>query len=126
MSRKRKFSRSHLFSSSLICVICGRVLPSPHDKDCTRLVQALARRLATAERRPWPEQPVPVALVITELDVGGAEKSLVTLATGLNRRCWAPRVFALGPEAPLAAPIRAAGVEVECLGIDPRRPVRAR
>jgi starch synthase (maltosyl-transferring) len=68
---------------------------------------------------------VPVALVITELDVGGAEKALAALAAGLCRARWSPRVIALGPEAPLAAPIRAAGVPVECLGVDPRRPARA-
>lgn len=88
-------------------------------------MQALARRLATAARRPWPDRPVPVALVITELDVGGAEKALVALATGLDRRRWHPKVYALGPEAPMAAAARAGGVEVECLGVDARRPGRA-
>jgi starch synthase (maltosyl-transferring) len=90
-------------------------------------VQALARRLAATAgaRRPWPGAPVPVALVITELDVGGAEKALVTLARGLDRRRWEPSVIALGPEAPLAEPVRAAGVSCECLGVDPRRPLRA-
>jgi glycosyltransferase involved in cell wall biosynthesis len=66
-----------------------------------------------------------VTLVITELDVGGAEKALVSLATGLDRRRWRPTVIALGSEAPLAAPLRAAGVAVECLGVDARRPGRA-
>ena len=37
-----------------------------------------------------------VALVITELDVGGAERQLVSLATGLDRRWFKPRVYALG------------------------------
>jgi starch synthase (maltosyl-transferring) len=68
---------------------------------------------------------VPVALVITELDVGGAEKALVALASGLDRRRWAPAVIALGPEAPLAGPVRAAGVPCECLAVDPGRPARA-
>jgi starch synthase (maltosyl-transferring) len=68
---------------------------------------------------------VPVALVITELDVGGAEKAMVALATGLDCRRWDPRVIALGPEAALAGPIRKAGVPLTCLGVDPRRPVRA-
>jgi starch synthase (maltosyl-transferring) len=88
-------------------------------------MQSLARRLATAPRQPWPERPVPLALVITELDVGGAEKALVSLVAGLNRQRWHPRVIALGPEAPMAAPIRAAEVEVVCLSVDPRRPLRA-
>src|SRR5262249_21640735 len=89
-------------------------------KDYNRPVQPLARRLAetASARRPWPAGPVPVALVITELDVGGAEKALVALATGLDRRRWRPAVVALGPEAPLAAPLRAAGVECTCLAVD--------
>ena len=44
-------------------------------------MHSLARRLATAPRRPWPDRPVPVALVITGLDVGGAEKAMAGLAT---------------------------------------------
>ena len=68
---------------------------------------------------------MPIALVITELDVGGAERALVNLATGLDRRRWSPTVVALGPDAPLAAPLRDAEVPVHCLGVDPRRPIRA-
>ncbi|RUL83113.1 glycosyltransferase [Tautonia sociabilis] len=85
----------------------------------------MARRLATAPRRPWPGRPVPVALVITELDVGGAERALVSLATGLDRSRWEPSVVALGPEGPMAQPMREQGIRVDCLGVDPRRPVRA-
>lgn len=91
-------------------------------------MQALARRLAetaAAGGRPWPAAPVPVALVITELDPGGAEKALVRLATGLDRRRWDPTVVALGPEAELAGPLRESGVETICLGVDPRRPIQA-
>jgi glycosyltransferase involved in cell wall biosynthesis len=68
---------------------------------------------------------VPVSLVITELDVGGAEKALVNLATRLDRTRWRPSVIALGPEAALAQPIRESGLAVDCLGVDPRRPVVA-
>jgi len=85
----------------------------------------MARRLATAPRRPWPDRPLAVSLVITELDPGGAEKALVALATGLDRRRWSPGVIALGPEAGLAAAARSAGLDVVCLGVDPRRPLRA-
>jgi len=88
-------------------------------------LRSLARRLATAPRRPWPDRPVPIALAITGLDVGGAERALVALATGLDRRRWLPSVVALGGEGALAAPLRAAGIEVACLGVDPRRPVGA-
>lgn len=63
--------------------------------------------------------------MITELDIGGAEKSLVSLATGLNKERWSIRVFALGPEAPLATPLRNSGIAVTCLDVSPRNPVRA-
>ncbi len=85
-------------------------------------MEGLTRRLATAPRAPWPGRPVPLALVITDLDVGGAERALVALATGLDRRRWRPSVVALGGEGPLAGPLREAGIGVECLGVDPRRP----
>ena len=88
-------------------------------------MQALARRLATAPKDPWPSEPVPVALAITDLDVGGAERALVALATGLDPRHWRVSVVALSGEGALAAPLREAGIAVECLGVDPRRPLRA-
>ena len=88
-------------------------------------MQALTRRVAVAPSRPRPDRPIPVALAITELDLGGAERALAALATGLDRRRWRPTVVALGPEGELAAPIRAAGIEVRCLDVDPRRPGRA-
>src|SRR5437763_1676262 len=88
-------------------------------------MQSLARRLATAPRAPWPDRPVPIALVITELDVGGAERALVSLATGLDRRRWAPAVVALGAEVALVGPLRGAGGWSKLQGVDPRRPWRA-
>ncbi len=39
-----------------------------------------------------------LALVITELEVGGAERCLVNLATGLDRRQFSPVVYSLGPK----------------------------
>ena len=77
--------------------------PSPDD----------LRRPAPALARP----PVPVALVITDLDVGGAERALVALATGLDRRRWSPSVVGLGGEGALAGPLRAAGIPVDCLDV---------
>jgi glycosyltransferase involved in cell wall biosynthesis len=88
-------------------------------------MQALARRLATAPRRPWPDRPVRLTLVITDLDVGGAERALVALATGLDRRRWLPSVACLAAEGPLAEPLRAAGIETVCLGANRRRPFQA-
>ena len=61
-----------------------------------------------------------VALVITELDVGGAERQLVQLATGLDRRFFKPRVYALGAAPPpgrdtLVRELQAAEVPVDFL-----------
>jgi starch synthase (maltosyl-transferring) len=66
-----------------------------------------------------------VALVITDLDIGGAERALVALATGLDRRRWAPAVIALGPEGPLAGSLRRADLPVTCLAVGRRGPGRA-
>ncbi|MFO7901202.1 MAG: glycosyltransferase [Planctomycetota bacterium] len=48
--------------------------------------------------------PIPsetsVAFVITELEVGGAERCLVNLATGLDRTRFEPAVFVLAPPPP--------------------------
>ena len=93
----------------------GRMLTQP----------PLARRLATAPRHPWPDEPVPVALVITDLDVGGAERALVALATGLDRSRWRPSVVSLSGPGALVEPLQTAGIGVTCLGVDPRKPVRA-
>ena len=88
-------------------------------------MQSLQKRISSEPQTPWPPEPVPVALVITELDVGGAEKMLVELATRLDRHLWAPRVYALGPEAAMANHLRTAGIPVCCLGVNPRRPVQS-
>lgn len=88
-------------------------------------MQSLAKRLATVVRRPWPDPPVPVCLVITDLDVGGAERALVALATRLDRRRWDPSVIALGNEGALVAPLRQAGIETICLDVARERPFQA-
>lgn len=59
--------------------------------------------------------PIRIVFCITELDVGGAERALVTLATGLDREQFSPTVICLGPEAALCVPLREAGIEVYCL-----------
>jgi starch synthase (maltosyl-transferring) len=68
---------------------------------------------------------VPISLVITDLDVGGAERALVALATRIDRRRWRPSVIGLSPEGRLAEPLRAAGIETECLDVSRRRPIHA-
>lgn len=44
-----------------------------------------------------PENATRIALLITELAVGGAEKCLTNLAIGLRKRGFAPSVISLGP-----------------------------
>ncbi len=85
-------------------------------------MQSLTRRLESAQLRPRPSFPVPIALAITDLDVGGAERALMNLAVRLDRRRWAPVVIGLSGEGALADPIRRAGIPCECLGLDRRRP----
>ena len=87
-------------------------------------MQTLERRLATAGSHPWPDRPVRIALVITDLDVGGAERALVNLATRLDRRRWAPIVIALGSEGRLVEVLRQAGLPFKCLGGSRRRPLQ--
>ncbi len=60
--------------------------------------------------------PVPIAFCITDLDAGGAERTLVQIVTRLNRRRWSPHVFCLSSEGVLVAALREAGVPVTCFG----------
>lgn len=65
--------------------------------------------------------PLRLALCITELDIGGAERCLVELATRLDRRRFAPVVYALSaepaPTTPSLVPqLREAGIETHFLG----------
>ncbi len=47
--------------------------------------QSLSLRLARNEScRVWQEQPIPVALVITDLDAGGAERGAGLLGAALK------------------------------------------
>lgn len=67
-----------------------------------------------------------VALCITELDVGGAERCLVDLAVRLDRSRFEPVVYCLGPrpavaEASCVPPLEQAGIEVHCLGATRKR-----
>jgi glycosyltransferase involved in cell wall biosynthesis len=75
--------------------------------------------------RPWPDRPVPIALVITDLDVGGAERALVSLATRLDRARWRASVHCLGVPGQLNATLKEHGVPVTCLGANRRRPIQA-
>ena len=65
--------------------------------------------------------PIRIALCITELDAGGAERCLTELATRIDRSRFAPVVYCLAPppqreNASCLPALIAAGVEVHCLG----------
>ena len=73
---------------------------------------------AELERSSNPRNPRRVALVTTELGVGGAERNLVRLATGLDRTRFEPHVFALAEPPPAE---RSALVdELQVAGLTPR------
>lgn len=87
------------------------------------LTTTLESRLRSSVKRPRPQGPIPVSLVITELEVGGAERSLVELAIGLSRDRWSPSAIALGGPGPLVAPLEAAGIPTISLALNPRSPI---
>src|SRR5690349_4914284 len=64
----------------------AKLLPTP-------LSSSIREKVSTS--RPLPNSPLPLALVITELDFGGAEQALVNLATGLSRERFSPVVYSL-------------------------------
>lgn len=66
-----------------------------------------------------------VALVITDLDVGGAERALTALAMRLSPERWRVGVFCLSGPGALADVIRNAGLPCECLDVNRRNPVQA-
>ncbi|ODT98123.1 MAG: glycosyltransferase [Planctomycetes bacterium SCN 63-9] len=92
-------------------------------------MQSLSDRLAAtsdlAQRRPWPDRPVRLTFAITDLDVGGAERALVSLATRLDRRRWQPSVICLSGEGELAKVLRQEGIPCNCLKVNPHHPLLA-
>ncbi len=66
-----------------------------------------------------------VLYVITELDIGGAERTLCELARRLDRQRFAPQVACLTGEGPLVEPLRDSGVPVHLLGACCKADLRA-
>ena len=67
------------------------------------------------------QSPIRIALVITELEVGGAERCLANLACGLDRTRFEPVVYCLAPRPlpprdALVTQLGEAGVPVRFLG----------
>lgn len=63
---------------------------------------------------PTPANPR-IAMVITELDSGGAEKAFVRVACGLQQHGWQVTVFSLRDAGPLTAELQASGITVIAL-----------
>ena len=89
--------------------------------------QSLSKRLARSAEasRIWQDQPIPVALVITDLNVGGAERALVSLTVRLNPQRWQPAVFCLDKRGLLVDTLLEANVPCECLNIRRQHPLQA-
>jgi glycosyltransferase involved in cell wall biosynthesis len=89
--------------------------------------QSLCHRLAITAKssRPWPDEPIAIALVITDLNVGGAERSLTALVTRLEPKRWRPAVFCLGGAGQLVDEIRQANVPCEYLNVRRQNPFQA-
>jgi glycosyltransferase involved in cell wall biosynthesis len=89
--------------------------------------QSLSQRLARSAESccVWKDQPIPVALVITDLDVGGAERALVSLALRLNPQRWRPAVFCLDKRGSLVDMLLQAKIQCECLSVRRQSPVQA-
>jgi len=63
--------------------------------------------------------------VITDLNVGGAERALVSLAVHLNQSRWQPTIFCLGKPGPLVDVLNKSNVACECLNVNRRNPFQA-
>jgi len=77
-------------------------------------------RASTRTRKPGTMAKLRIALCITDLDAGGAERGLVELATRLDRSRAEPVVYCLKPRpnsdaASCVPALEAAGIEVRCL-----------
>ena len=63
--------------------------------------------------------------MITDLNVGGAERALVSLALHLDKSRWQPVVFCLDNPGPLVEVLRLANIPCECLNVHNRNPIHA-
>jgi len=73
------------------------------------------RPKAAATSSPQPASVIRVAFLIRSLEAGGAERQLVALARGLDRRAFAPTVITFYAGGALEAELAAAEVPLVCL-----------
>ena len=86
-------------------------------------IEVILERPASKDGRP--AAPISIALVITDLDIGGAEKAMVALARGLDQTRWAPHVVCLSGGGALTEFLRAARIPVTCLNARRTSPIEA-
>ena len=100
--------------------------PSENTCDAFWCGKVFSHRLAITAKsaQAWPSRPVAIALVITDLDVGGAERALTMLATRLDPKRWRIGVFCLGGTGQLVEVIRQANIPCECLEANRRNPLQ--
>jgi glycosyltransferase involved in cell wall biosynthesis len=61
-----------------------------------------------------------VLQIVEDLNIGGMERIIQTLAVGLSKEKYRVRVWCLTKGGPIADELKAAGIEVEILGMAPR------
>jgi glycosyltransferase involved in cell wall biosynthesis len=76
----------------------------------------VSRETPPSQTQPSQTPPTRIAFCVTDLDAGGAERALVQIVTRLDHRRWEPHVFCLDAGGVLVDELRAAGVDVVCLG----------
>jgi glycosyltransferase involved in cell wall biosynthesis len=86
-------------------------------------VAHLKRILRSPRRSPDPAEPADlhanapkIVLLTRRLDVGGAQRQLVELATGLDRAGWKVKVLTFYEGGALAEELERAGVDMESIG----------
>ncbi len=65
-----------------------------------------------------------VAQVVEDLNIGGLERIIATIATGLNKDMYSQRVICLKEGGPIADELISSGVEVQVLGMSGSRDIR--
>ena len=89
-----------------------------------RATLTAAARFGSERAEPLCEKQIRVLFLIGTLEIGGAEKQLVEIASGLDRRRFAATVCCLSNGGPLAGALAAAGVPTITVGFFSGRAAR--
>jgi len=80
--------------------------------DARAQARKLRELMATAVGSPWPRR---LLVVIGEMEVGGSQRQIVHLLTGLDRRRWQPELVYFRSDSFLVQRLRDAGIPVHHL-----------